>query len=85
MNGKAIELSTPMYPAEARRVRARGKIEVKVIINKEGKVIYACAVKGNAALIEASEAAAYRSRFFPTRLDRKPITVSGIIIYNFVP
>ena len=86
VNGKAINLAVPSYPAEARQARAQGKINVEVLINEEGTVICACAEKkGNAALNEVSEAAAYRSKFTPTLLEGKPVTVTGTIIYNFVP
>ena len=86
VNGKALNLATPAYPIEARKVRASGEIRVEVLINEEGTVVCACAERGgNAALIEASEAAAYRSKFMPTKLDGKVVTVSGIIIYKFIP
>lgn len=84
INGKAINLVKPPYPIEARRARASGSVNVEVMINEEGKVIYACAAKAaHPALIEGSEAAAYQSEFSPTILKGSPIRVFGTLVYNY--
>lgn len=85
VNGKALNLAKPAYPAEARKNRASGTVSVQVLIDEAGKVIFACAVSGAKELQRASEAAAYQSKFSPTILENKPVKVSGIITYNFVP
>lgn len=85
VNGKAIYLYKPAYPVEAREKRASGGVSVQVLINEDGKVIFACAVSGAKELQRASESAAYQSKFSPTTLDGKSVKVSGIITYNFVP
>ena len=85
VNGKALNLAKPAYPAEAREKRASGTVSVQVLIDETGKVIFACAVSGAKELQRASEAAAYQSKFSPTTLQSKPVKVSGIITYNFVP
>ena len=84
INGKAIDLPRPVYPEEAKRNRVQGQTSVKVLIDKEGRVIHACAISGHPLLQESSEAAAYRARFTPTLLEGKPVTVTGVINYNFV-
>lgn len=84
VNGKALNLITPPYPAEARAARASGTVKVKVLIGEQGNVISACGISDvHSALIEASEVAAYNSQFQPTTLQGKPIKVSGVIIYSF--
>lgn len=87
INGKALSLPKPAYSVEARRVRAGGTVKVTVKINEEGNVIYACGAfnKTHEALILASEAAAFGAKFQPTTQDGKPVKVTGIIVYNFVP
>ncbi len=86
INGKAVNLAKPAYPSEARQVRAGGKVEVQVLIDEQGNVVFACAITAaHPALIEGSEAAAYRSKFAPTILQGKPIRVFGTLIYYFVP
>ena len=86
VNGKAVDLSKPAYPSEAKAVRAGGKVEVEVIFDEKGDVIFACGVNAaHPALIESSEAAAYRSKFAPVLIQGKPVRVSGTVIYNFAP
>ncbi len=88
LNGKAISLVTPEYPAEARSTHASGQVQVRVIIDETGRVIEAKGVNINGthgALITAAENAARRSRFTPTLVSGMPVKVSGIIIYNFIP
>src|SRR3989454_3082137 len=84
VNGKAIELPTPSYPAEARKEHASGQVQVKVLIDETGKVISAEAVFGRESLRKAAVDAAQRARFSPTRVDGVPMKASGIIAYTFV-
>lgn len=85
LNGKAISLVRPVYPAAARAVRASGAVSVQVLIGEEGNVISAAAVSGHPLLRAASVAAAKEAKFPPTILSGQPVKVSGIITYNFVP
>lgn len=85
VNGKALVLEKPAYPAEARQKRAGGAVSVQVLINENGQVTFACAVSGAKELQRASEIAAYQSKFSPTFLSGQPVKVSGIITYKFVP
>ena len=86
INGKALSLPKPAYPVEARQARANGAVKVKVKINEQGNIVYACGAFNGVhnALIEASEVAAYSAKFSPTLLKGKPVKVSGIIVYNFI-
>ena len=84
LNGKAISLPRPAYPAEARAARASGTVTVRVTIDETGNVIRACAVSGPRLLMRESEAAAYRSKFTPTKLSGMPLKVMGVITYNYV-
>ena len=84
MNGKALKLAKPSYPSAAREARVSGVVQVRVVIDETGKVIYAQAVSGHPSLREASEEAAMKSEFSPTKLAGMPVKVSGFIQYNFV-
>ena len=84
LNGKALHLVTPSYPALARSAHAAGQVSVKVLIDLEGNVAAAQAVAGNPLLRAASVKAARETRFTPTLLEGKAVAVVGIIIYNFV-
>jgi TonB family protein len=84
VNGKALNLIVPPYPAEAKEKRVSGTVNVNVLINETGNVITACAVTGARELHRASEIAAYGSKFTPTTVQGKPVRVTGTIVYNFV-
>lgn len=84
LNGKALELPKPAYPAIARAAHASGTVVVQVLIDEEGQVIAARAVSGHPLLQAASVAAAREAKFSPTRLAGEPVKVTGVIQYNFV-
>ena len=84
LNGKAISLPKPPYPAIARSARASGTVVVQVTIDESGKVISARAVSGHPLLQAAAVQAAYGARFSPTQLSGQPVKVTGTISYNFV-
>ncbi|HEX3560668.1 MAG TPA: TonB family protein [Pyrinomonadaceae bacterium] len=83
LNGKALSLPAPSYPDAARRMHTSGTVEVEVVIDMNGKVISAKAVKGPSLLMLAAEQAAKQAKFTPTLLSGQPVKISGIITYNF--
>jgi protein TonB len=85
LNGKATSLPKPPYPATARAVRASGAVNVQVTISESGSVVSASAVSGHPLLRQAAEQAARGAKFAPTLLSGQPVSVTGVIVYNFVP
>jgi protein TonB len=85
LNGKAISLPKPQYPAIARTARASGQVTVQVTIDENGSVISARAVGGHPLLQAAAVQAARGARFSPTKLSGQPVKVTGVITYNFLP
>nr|MBA3352045.1 TonB family protein [Blastocatellia bacterium] len=84
LNGKAIALPKPPYPAAARAVGASGAVSVQVLIDESGDVVSASPVSGHPLLRAAAAQAARGAKFSPTQLEGMPVKVSGIITYNFV-
>lgn len=84
LNGKAITLPHPEYPAEARAAGAAGTVVVQVTIDEYGNVIAAKAVSGHQMLHQPSVNAARGARFSPTFLMGEAVKVTGVITYNFV-
>jgi periplasmic protein TonB len=84
LNGKAISLPKPAYPAIARQAHASGTVVVQVTIDENGSVISAHAVSGHPLLQAVAVAAARGARFSPTKLSGQPVKVTGVITYNFV-
>jgi protein TonB len=84
LNGKAVRLVQPPYPAIARSAHASGQVKVQIVIDENGNVISAAPISGHPLLQGAAVAAARSSKFTPTKLSGMPVKVSGVIIYNFV-
>jgi TonB family protein len=83
VNGRAIDLPKPPYPAIAKPVGASGAVTVEILLDETGKVISAHAVSGHPLLRAAAVKAAYQARFSPTLLSKQPVKASGIITYQF--
>jgi TonB family protein len=84
VNGSAVSLPKPAYPAAAKAVNASGTVSVQVTIDENGNVISATATSGHPLLQAAAVEAARQAKFKPTLLEGQPVKVSGIIVYNFV-
>lgn len=85
LNGKAMSLPKPDYPAAAKAVRASGSVSVQILVDEKGKVVSASAVSGHPLLRAAAVDAAKKAEFSPTLLAGKPVKVSGVLTFNFTP
>ncbi len=83
VNGKAVSLPAPAYPAAAQAVGAQGAVSVQVLIDENGNVVSANAVSGHPLLRSAAVGAARNAKFRPTLLQGQPVKVSGVITYVF--
>jgi TonB family protein len=83
LNGKAISLPKPAYPPIAKQAHASGTVSVQVTVDEKGNVISARAISGHPLLRAVSESAARQAKFSPTKLNGKPVKVTGIITYKF--
>jgi TonB family protein len=84
INGKALSLPAPVYPAETKAAGVEGTVKIRVLIDETGKVISAQPEEGRRELHAPSRAAACEAKFAPTLLGGRPVKVSGFIVYNFV-
>ncbi|HYO98895.1 MAG TPA: TonB family protein [Pyrinomonadaceae bacterium] len=84
LNGKAISLPQPAYPPLAKAARGAGTVQVQVTVDKSGRVVSSEAVSGHPLLREAAARAARGARFSPTLVSGQPVTVTGVLVYNFV-
>jgi TonB family protein len=85
VNGKALRLVQPAYPAEARRKRLSGTVFIAILIDENGNVIGANPVCGGPGeLNTASLQAARQSRFSTTKVNDEPMRVTGLIVYRFI-
>lgn len=84
INGEAVFLPKPPYPAMARQLKIQGVVSVQVLVDEAGRVVSAKAVSGNPFLVRDAQKAALQARFAPTLLGDQPVKVSGVITYNFL-
>ena len=84
LNDKAIDLPAPIYPGEAKKVHAAGKVTVRVIVDETGRVLSADIVSGPKQLWLAAIEAARKARFKPTLIGGTAVKVTGILTYDFV-
>jgi len=80
---RILYLPQPAYPPIARAAHATGEVDVRVIIDYDGKVIAAAAVSGHPLLQAASVKAAREALFGPSKLNGVPVRVTGVIRYTF--
>ncbi len=83
LNGKAITLPVPDYPAEAKAAGAEGVVVIQVMIDEQGNVTDARPISGPKLLQETSLNAARQAKFSPTLLSGEPVKVTGVLVFNF--
>lgn len=83
LNGKAISLPKPDYPADARSAGVDGVVVIQVTVDEQGNVTEARAVSGPKILQEPSVNAAFQAKFSPTLVEGAAVKVTGVIVYNF--
>jgi TonB family protein len=82
--GKAISKPRPSYPDEAKATKASGLVQVDVVIDEKGRVIWAHAASGPPLLQGVSKKAACRARYSPTLISGRAVKTGTSITYNFV-
>ena len=83
LNSKALSMPKPTLSEEAKRVKATGKVSVKVVVDGNGKVVSAIALNNVAVLREAAEDAARQASFKPLVVDGITVRFTGILTYEF--
>ncbi len=84
LNGRAINLPKPAYPAIAKQVRAAGQVAVQIAVDEFGNVTSAKATSGHPLLRAPAEAAARQSKINPVKVGNQPVQATGILLYNFI-
>ncbi len=85
LNSKALELPSPKYPEEARRAKIGGRVTVKILLDEKGNLVSAEAVDGPEELRASALEAARKAKFTLTLIGTRPVKVSGVLTYDFVP
>src|SRR5688500_20295976 len=61
----AVKKVEPKYPAMGNRVRAQGEVKVKIMVDRKGNVVSACAIEGHPLLRAPAIHAAVQWKFKP--------------------
>jgi TonB family protein len=83
LNGSAVSLPRPAYPRTAIALNLEGVVNVQVTIDENGSVVSARAIDGHMFFRQVAEQAARRAKFNPTKLNKVPVKVTGVIAYRF--
>lgn len=83
LNGRALSLPPPEYPALAKQTRATGLVKVDIVINETGKVESAKATSGTVLLRQPAVDAALKAKFAPTLKAGAAVKVAGFLQYEF--
>jgi Ca-activated chloride channel homolog len=81
--GKVIKAKTLPKPAYPAKLKTPATVEVEVALDLAGSVVTAKAIKGDANLYHAAEAAAKGARFAIPDFGREVLKISGVIVYQF--
>jgi TonB family protein len=85
LNSKTLTMPQPKYPEEARKAKIGGRVTVKVLIDEKGNLVSAEAIDGPEALRASAVEAAKKAKFTLTLIGTRPVRVSGVLTYDFVP
>ncbi|HKQ93296.1 MAG TPA: energy transducer TonB [Blastocatellia bacterium] len=83
ITGEVVTKAQPTYPSIAKQINAAGEVQVAILINENGRVIEAKAIKGHPVLRASAEDAARKWIFNPTLLDGKPVKQPGTLTFVF--
>ena len=83
LDKRAVRKPAPYYPPFAKAAQLKSTVAVSVVIDENGKVIWARSISGHPLLRQAAKDAACHARFYPIFIDGLPVMVSGVLTYNF--
>lgn len=83
--GRIVFYQKPDYPDEAKNAQTGGIVEVTVKVDEKGRILEVEKIAGNRLLQGAAAHSANRGKFTPTFCDGNPVSVSVLMVYNFIP
>jgi len=73
----------PVYPEDAKSQKIAGHVVTKVLIDKEGKVVEASPLEGDAVLADITVAAVKQWKFRPYAFNSEPVSVQTTVTAEF--
>ena len=81
----ATKQSPPVYPPQAKTMRATGLVKVEVTVNEAGDVAEIQKTSGPPMLQNAAKDAIRKWKFKPFVRDGQPVKANGFVSFNFIP
>lgn len=81
--GLILQKTQPVYPALARQGRIEGHVQLKAIIDTDGKIKSLTVVSGHPLLVDAALDAVRHWTYQPTLLNGVPVEVKTEILVRF--
>jgi TonB family protein len=84
----AVIMARPLYPKKAKRKKIYGDVKVRILVDKTGKILRACAVEGNELLRSSATKAALKWKCSPPLKDLERANkdyLEYVITFNFRP
>lgn len=83
LNSKVINEVPVTYPQKAKDKNIQGRVEIELLVNEDGEVIFTNPLSGPEELWAESVKAVVGARFQPASLAYKPVKISGRIVLDF--
>jgi TonB family protein len=83
LNMKILNEPLPTYPQKAKDMNIQGRVEVQLLINEDGEVIFANPLSGPEEFWAECVKAAVTARFKPARLSGEPVKITGRVNFDF--
>ena len=83
LNMKLLNELSATYPQKAKDQKIQGRVEVQLLVNEDGEVIFANPLSGPEELWAESVKTSVSARFRPMILSGKPAKITGRIILDF--
>ena len=83
LNMKILNDALPEYPQKAKDENIQGRVEIELLINEEGEVIFANPLSGPEELWAESVRAAVGALFRPAAVEGEPVKIAGRVIFDF--
>ena len=83
LNLKVLNQLEATYPQKAKDKNIQGRVEIELLVNEDGEVIFTNPLSGPEELWAESVKAAVGARFKPFTLSGEPVKVTGRLILDF--
>src|ERR1041385_1152244 len=83
LNDKAVSMPKAVYSEEAKRLKLKGRVTVRVVVDEKDRVTSALAMDGPAPLRQAAEEAARQATFKPMTEGGIVTKMTGVLTYDF--